>query len=110
METPGSAPFCPPDSSRSTQTRSYLWQGTRDSAPFLLVIAPFALLFGVVATEAGLTVTQTIGFSFLVIAGASQFTAIQLMTEIAPVVIVWDALQDFREREVVAARESEVAR
>ena len=56
--------------------------------PFLLIGVPFAVLFGVVATEAGLSVAQTIGFSFLVIAGASQFTAIQLMTENAPVFIV----------------------
>lgn len=56
--------------------------------PFLLIGVPFAVLFGVVATEAGLSVGQTIGFSFLVIAGASQFTAIQLMTENAPVFVV----------------------
>ncbi|MCG6884401.1 MAG: AzlC family ABC transporter permease [Silicimonas sp.] len=56
--------------------------------PFLLIGVPFALLFGVVATEAGLSVAQTLGFSILVIAGASQFTAIQLMIENAPVFIV----------------------
>ena len=56
--------------------------------PFLLIGVPFAVLFGVVATEAGLSVGQTIGFSLLVIAGASQFTAIQLMSESAPVFIV----------------------
>ena len=37
------------------------------------------------ATEAGLDLAQTMGFSLLVIAGASQFTAVQLMTENAPV-------------------------
>ena len=56
--------------------------------PFLLIGGPFAVLFGVVATEAGLNVSQTIWFSLLVIAGASQFTAIQLMIENAPVWIV----------------------
>lgn len=56
--------------------------------PFLLVGGPFAVLFGVIATEAGLSVAQTMGFSVLVIAGASQVTAIQLMTEAAPVWIV----------------------
>lgn len=53
--------------------------------PFLLVGGPFAVLFGIVATEAGLSVAETLSFSLLVIAGASQFTAIQLMTEAAPV-------------------------
>ncbi|MEM7718700.1 MAG: AzlC family ABC transporter permease [Pseudomonadota bacterium] len=62
--------------------------GVLAGLPFLLVGVPFAILFGVVATEAGLSVMQTLGFSFLVIAGASQFTAIQLMTENAPVFII----------------------
>ena len=56
--------------------------------PFTVFAAPFAILFGVVATEAGLNVAQTMGFSVLVIAGASQFTAVQLMTENAPVWVV----------------------
>ncbi len=49
------------------------------------------MLFGVVATEAGLSVAETLWFSSLVIAGASQFTAIQLMIENAPVWIVLTA-------------------
>ena len=70
------------------QTRSYLWQGTRDSAPFLLVIAPFAMLFGVVATEAGLNVAELMSLSVLVIAGAAQFAALQQMVDAAPVAMV----------------------
>jgi len=62
--------------------------GVRDSLPFILVIVPFAALFGVAATEAGLNVAEVMGFSVLVIAGAAQFTAIQLMTENAPTLIV----------------------
>ncbi|MDG4648985.1 AzlC family ABC transporter permease [Roseibacterium sp. SDUM158017] len=65
-----------------------LWQGARDSAPFTIVVVPFAVLFGVVGTEAGLNLAQVMGFSFLVIAGASQFAALQLMTDNAPVLIV----------------------
>ena len=64
------------------------WRGTQHGAPFLLVLIPFAMLFGVVATEAGLPLSQVMGFSVLVIAGAAQFTAIQLMTENAPTFIV----------------------
>jgi predicted branched-subunit amino acid permease len=60
----------------------------RDATPFLFVIVPFSLLFGVVATEAGLTVLETMGFSVLVIAGASQFAAIALMSDNAPTLIV----------------------
>jgi len=69
----------------STTAKSAFWRGVRDGAPYLLVIGPFALLFGVVATEAGLSIAETMGFTVLVIAGASQFTAIQLLVENAPV-------------------------
>jgi predicted branched-subunit amino acid permease len=60
--------------------KSY-WRGVRDGLPFVLVACPFALLFGVVAAEAGLSLAATMGFSFLVIAGAAQFAAVQLMSE-----------------------------
>lgn len=69
-------------------TKSIFWQGVRDGAPFILVIIPFSTLFGVVATEAGLNVLETLTFSVAVIAGAAQFTALQLMTENTPTVIV----------------------
>lgn len=71
----------------STTTKSF-WRGVRGGAPFLLVVAPFAMLFGVVATEAGLSVVETMGFSLLVIAGASQFAAVALMVEDAPTLII----------------------
>jgi predicted branched-subunit amino acid permease len=64
------------------------WVGFRHSLPFFLVIVPFGLLFGVAGAEAGLNIAEVMGFSILVIAGASQFTAVQLMTENAPVLIV----------------------
>ncbi len=70
------------------QTRSLLWQGARDSLPFVLVIAPFAMLFGVVATEAGLNLAEVMGFTVLVIAGAAQFAALQQMADAAPVAMV----------------------
>ncbi|WP_212524951.1 AzlC family ABC transporter permease [Actibacterium sp. MT2.3-13A] len=72
----------------SSGTRSAYWLGLRHGAPFVLVIVPFALLFGVVGTEAGLNLAEVMGFTVLVIAGASQFAALQLMTENAPTVIV----------------------
>ncbi|SFR15000.1 AzlC family ABC transporter permease [Poseidonocella sedimentorum] len=71
---------------RST-TKSRFWQGVRDGAPFLLVVGPFAMLFGVVATEAGLNLFETMAFSIVVIAGAAQFTALQLLSENALAVI-----------------------
>ena len=72
----------------ATTEKSALLRGALSTLPFVIVLVPFALLFGVVATEAGLNVAETMGFSVLVIAGAAQFTAIQLMSENAPVWIV----------------------
>ncbi len=72
----------------STTRKSAYRQGIIDAAPFILVIIPFATLFGVLATEAGLNVFETMAFSIVVIAGAAQFTALQLMQENVPTVIV----------------------
>jgi len=73
--------------SGATPKSSY-WAGFREGLPFLLVVMPFGLLFGVVATEAGFTAVQTMAFSSVVFAGASQFAALQLMVEDAPTLIV----------------------
>ena len=69
-------------------TKSAYMRGVRDGMPFVIVLLPFALLFGVVATEAGLTLTQTMGFNVLVIAGSAQFAAVALMQENAPLFAV----------------------
>lgn len=68
--------------------KSAFWLGIRDGLPFLLVVAPFALLFGVVSAEAGLPIAQTMAFSVAVFAGAAQFTALQLLQDNVPTVIV----------------------
>lgn len=71
----------------TTKKSAYL-KGVMDGLPFILVIVPFSTLFGIFATEAGLTVFETLAFSVVVIAGAAQFTALQLMQEHAPTAIV----------------------
>lgn len=65
--------------------KSAFWIGLRDGLPFVFVVVPFAVLFGVVAIDAGLTLAQTLGFTVLVIAGASQFAAVQLMLDNAAI-------------------------
>ncbi|HBM61544.1 MAG TPA: branched-chain amino acid transporter AzlC [Citreicella sp.] len=67
---------------------SFYWQGLRAGAPFFLVIGPFGLLFGVLAAEAGLNLFETLSFSVVVIAGAAQFTALQLLQDQAPTLVV----------------------
>jgi predicted branched-subunit amino acid permease len=54
----------------------------------MAALAPFGLLFGVAATEAGLGLGAAMGFSIGVIAGASQFTAVSLMADGAPALVV----------------------
>lgn len=72
----------------ATNPKSIYWRGVLDGSPFILVLVPFGMLFGVAATEAGLNVAEVMGFTVLVIAGSAQFTALQLMTENAPTLIV----------------------
>lgn len=68
--------------------KSLTLKGFTDGAPFLLVVAPFGLLFGVVATEAGLNLVETMGMTILVIAGAAQFAALQQMVADTPIVMI----------------------
>ncbi|MBL4626605.1 MAG: AzlC family ABC transporter permease [Roseicyclus sp.] len=71
-----------------TTSRKAFWRGARDCGPFVLVAVPFGLLFGVIGTEAGLNIAQVMGFSIVVIAGAAQLTALQLLLDQAPTIIV----------------------
>ena len=61
--------------------------GFVEALPFLVVIVPYGLLFGVVATEAGLGLLQTMVMTTFVLAGASQFAALQLLSDHAPMVV-----------------------
>jgi len=72
----------------STTPKSLFWLGARDSTPFIFVAGPFGVLFGVLAAEAGLSIVEVLTFSATVFAGAAQFTALQLMQEEAPTIIV----------------------
>ena len=63
-------------------------QGLLDGLPFMLAVIPFGLLFGVVASDAGLSLIEVIAMTSLVIAGASQFTAIHLLVDGTGVLIV----------------------
>ncbi|MDF1727515.1 MAG: AzlC family ABC transporter permease [Sulfitobacter sp.] len=67
--------------------RQAFWRGYLDTAPFTLIVVPYSMLFGVVARDAGLDILQTMSMAVLVIAGASQFTALALLQEQAPVFI-----------------------
>ena len=68
--------------------RSAFVLGMAMSLPYLLVIIPFGLLFGVLASEAGLGILHALGMSLTVVAGAAQFAALQLMVEKAPLALI----------------------
>ena len=72
----------------SSRPNSFYWQGARDGLPFILVVLPFSAVFGVIAVDSGLGIGQTIGFSAIVVAGAAQFAALQMMVEGAPFLVV----------------------
>jgi predicted branched-subunit amino acid permease len=67
--------------------RPAFWRGLRECSPFILIVVPFSTLFGVVARDAGLDILQVFAMSVIVIAGASQFTALSLLQEGAPVFV-----------------------
>ena len=54
--------------------------GCRDSIPMIVGILPFGLIYGALASLAGLSLGQAIGMSLLVYAGSAQFIAISLLT------------------------------
>ena len=68
-------------------TRKAFWLGASHALPFTLMIVPFGLLFGVVATEAGFDLLQTMAMTVLVIAGAGQFSAVAVLVDNGPVLI-----------------------
>ncbi|MGQ4556679.1 AzlC family ABC transporter permease [Halobellus sp. GM3] len=63
-------------------------RGIRDVAPILLGVAPFGLVAGAAAVDAGLTPLQAVGLSVVVFAGASQLAAIELLGSNAPLAVV----------------------
>lgn len=72
----------------SATPKTMFWRGFRDALPFVFVVGPFGMLFGVLATEAGLYLYETMTFSVTVFAGAAQFTALQLLLEQTPTIMV----------------------
>lgn len=73
-------------------SRSASALGFRDGAlaslPVMIGIAPFGLIFGVAAAETGLGDLEAMALTTIVVAGASQFAALQMMAENAPVWLV----------------------
>jgi 4-azaleucine resistance transporter AzlC len=53
--------------------------GARDTLPLILGAIPFGIIFGTLASAAGLSLWQALGMSLLVFAGSAQFIAVSLL-------------------------------
>lgn len=54
-------------------------RGARDIVPMIVGAIPFGIIFGTLASGAGLSAWQALGMSMLVFAGSAQFIAITLL-------------------------------
>lgn len=68
--------------------RSQLWAGIRAELPIALGTIPFGLIFGVLATNAGLPPLLAWSTSQIVFAGSAQFLAIPLLATGTPAVVL----------------------
>jgi predicted branched-subunit amino acid permease len=63
--------------------------GVRRGIPIIISAAPFAVLFGAIAVDHGLTIAETLLMSLTIYAGASQLVGVELFSHhIAPWLIV----------------------
>lgn len=69
-------------------SRPAFLRGVRHGLPLVVVVAPFAALFGLLASEAGLRLYEILIFSTVVFAGASQFAALQMLQDNVPLLII----------------------
>lgn len=72
----------------SSSRRSEFLAGARDQLPFLLGVVPFGLLFGAVATDAGIPAPAVQGLSLFLFAGGAQFVAAGLIGQATPPLVI----------------------
>jgi 4-azaleucine resistance transporter AzlC len=70
-----------------TRRREFL-SGCRDELPILLGVAPFGMIYGLLALAAGLPASTAQAMSSVVFAGSAQFIAAQLIHDAAPAAVV----------------------
>jgi 4-azaleucine resistance transporter AzlC len=64
------------------------WAGVRAELPLLIGVAPFGMIYGVLAIDAGLTPFPAQMMSSIVFAGSAQFITTQLIGEAAPGLVI----------------------
>jgi predicted branched-subunit amino acid permease len=68
--------------------RDSFLKGLISMGPVIPGIIPFGMIMGTVASEAGLSMPQTMGMNVVVFAGASQLATIELLTKDAPSIVI----------------------
>lgn len=68
--------------------RQLLWQGFLSIVPLMFGVAPFGVVYGALATGAGLSMWEALGMSVFVLAGSSQFVAVSLIDNHTPVLLI----------------------
>jgi len=64
--------------------QKYFWAGVRAELPLLLGVAPFGMIYGVLALSAGLPPAPAQMMSSIVFAGSAQFITAQLIRDAVP--------------------------
>ncbi|MEM7499780.1 MAG: AzlC family ABC transporter permease [Pseudomonadota bacterium] len=57
------------------------------SIPVWLAVVPFGVVFGTIAVEAGFSLTETMAYTVIVTAGASQLAALSVLEDGGPVMV-----------------------
>jgi 4-azaleucine resistance transporter AzlC len=77
--------------------------GIRDTLPFMLGSLPFGIIFGTLATGAGLSAWATTAMSLFVFSGSAQFVAVLLIGTGAGIWVIWFATLILNLRHVLYA-------
>jgi len=64
--------------------RSSFAEGVRDIAPLMLSTVPFGIVYGALAAQKGLSLTENVLMSALTYAGAAQFVAVEFWADPLP--------------------------
>lgn len=62
--------------------------GVRDEAPILIGVAPFGMIYGVLAVSAGLSTLAAQSMSFILFAGSAQFILARLIADAASLTVM----------------------
>lgn len=80
--------FDAPLSTPRSDTLRAFRRGVVVSLPLQVATLPFGLIVGALAIETGLDAVQTIAMTLIVVAGASQLVALQMLAEHAPPLLI----------------------